>query len=339
MPALAKASTQAALALAALMRGPPPSATARCVANGKRPMQPHTFGAVYALALSRYLGRTPSAVRAITMLQERGCVVHNDHVALRSFTHPAIGSGLDYLETLFLPFGYAAEASLQIPGMPLNCRWYEPPEASSWPKVFISELRVADLPERAAEVVLKTIPPGFYRAAALPATDAVCAGDADVIANLMEQPPWLAAFSAEDEASLRSLAASDRENSSALEYAAWTLTHAHRWNHLTLLVNTFGKRAADAELGSLLKTNALLVAQGFALNPAGGLDGWTQGSQQVHLEQSSTVADTTLHTFGCGREKAVPGSFLELIERHAGFRGFLGQNARGIFDSTGTVKR
>jgi 4-hydroxyphenylpyruvate dioxygenase-like putative hemolysin len=30
----------------------------------------------------------------------------------------------------------------------------------------------------------------------------------------------------------------------------------------------------------------------------------------------------------------VPCAFLELIERHEGFRGFLGQNAKGIFEST-----
>jgi hypothetical protein len=39
-------------------------------------------------------------------------------------------------------------------------------------------------------------------------------------------------------------------------------------------------------------------------------------------------------TFGCGNEQSVPCAFLELIERHEGFRGFLGQNAKGIFEST-----
>ena len=52
------------------------------------------------------------------------------------------------------------------------------------------------------------------------------------------------------------------------------------------------------------------------------------------LEQSSTVADHIEVTFGCGKEERLPCAFLELIQRHDGFRGFLGQNAKGIFAST-----
>jgi hypothetical protein len=116
---------------------------------------------------------------------------------------------------------------------------------------------------------------------------------------------------------------------SATEYASWTLTHAHRINHLTVLQNVLG-----AEWGSLRSLNALLVAEGIEFNPAGGADGLTQGTRALCLEQSSTVADRIPHTFGCGNEQSVPCAFLELIERHEGFRGFLGQNAKGIFEST-----
>ena len=113
-------------------------------------------------------------------------------------------------------------------------------------------------------------------------------------------------------------------------YAAWTLTHGHRINHLTVLQNALGV----AELGSLQELNAALLAQGFAFNQAAGSDGLTQGSKASRLEQSSTLADSVTHTFGCGAARDVPCAFLELIERHEGFRGFLGQNARGIFEST-----
>ena len=67
---------------------------------------------------------------------------------------------------------------------------------------------------------------------------------------------------------------------------------------------------------------------------AGGSDGLTQGSVASRLEQSSTVADHVEVTFGCGKEERLPCAFLELIQRHDGFRGFLGQNAKGIFAST-----
>jgi hypothetical protein len=71
-------------------------------------------------------------------------------------------------------------------------------------------------------------------------------------------------------------------------------------------------------------------------NSAGGNDGFSQGSVEVQLEQSSTKADLVQHSFACGTVREVPCSFLELIHRHEGFRGFLGQNAKGIFDSTTT---
>lgn len=327
-----------ALALAALSRAPPPPAAARCVANAAQPSRPEVFCAVREVALARYLGRTPSACAAIALLHSRGCLLHNDHVALRSFADGACGSGLAFLESLFLPFGYVAEDPLEIPGLPVNARWYEPPESTNWPKVFISELRVAELPPEAASLVRERVG-GYYLpggAAQASARAALAAGDAHAIADLMEHPPWSRAFTAADEARLRELARAAGAPASALEYCTWTLTHAHRWNHLTLLANTLGARSPVRSLGAL---NALLLSEGFALNPAGGADGHTQGSAAKQLEQSSTLADSALHTFGCGAQRRVPTAFLELIERHGGLRGFLGGNARGIFDSTSTLGR
>ena len=101
---------------------------------------------------------------------------------------------------------------------------------------------------------------------------------------------------------------------------------------LTILQNVLGLEESGAK--DLVSLNALLKGEGFEFNAAGGADGLTQGSEAAHLEQSSTVADLVPHTFGCGATKDVPLAFLELIRRHEGFRGFLGQNAKGIFAST-----
>ena len=75
------------------------------------------------------------------------------------------------------------------------------------------------------------------------------------------------------------------------------------------------------------------LARGLPNTPCGAV-GRAQGSRDRHLEQSSTIADTVPHTFGCGTAAEVPCAFLELIMRHQGYRGFLGANAKGIFDST-----
>jgi len=151
---------------------------------------------------------------------------------------------------------------------------------------------------------------------------------ASVLLELLDSPPW--SPSAEDDHRLRSAAKSEPAVANAVEYAAWTLTHGHRLNHMTIFANTLGL----ANIKGLADLNALLQAEGMEFNPAGGNDGVTQGSLEVGLQQSSTRADLIEHTFSCGTTQKIPCAFLELIERHDGFSGFLGQNAKGIFSST-----
>lgn len=94
---------------------------------------------------------------------------------------------------------------------------------------------------------------------------------------------------------------------------------------MTILLNTLGIDGVN----TLADLNAFLQKEGLVFNRAGGADGLSQGSRGVSLEQSSTIADQVAHRFACGQEQQVPCSFLELIQRHDGFRGFLGQNAKG----------
>mmetsp|Transcript_1672 Transcript_1672/g.4704 ORF Transcript_1672/g.4704 Transcript_1672/m.4704 type:complete len:340 (-) Transcript_1672:389-1408(-) len=324
-------SSSTALALAALLRTPAPPAALRCVTNPTPPAHQSLFEDVRRLAMQRYLERTPACVKAVELLESRGGRVHNDHVALRSFNDGEGSSGLAQLERIFVHFGYQPQDSLEIPGLPLNARWYEPPETTPWPKVFISELRLDALPTSAACLIRDRVRGclGVERSLA-----ALGIGSAEAIADIMDLPVWRDRVTAADEAELRALAKARPDLSSAAEYAAWTLTHGGRWNHLTVLVNSLGP---ESPVHSLAEANAFLRAEGFTLNPAGGVDGFTQGSRGVSLEQSSTVADPVEETFACGTTKEVPCAFLELIERHDGFRGFLGQNARGIFDSTNSA--
>lgn len=303
--------------------------TERCVSNANLPLKAPLFTAVRAQLLSNYLVRTPSCVRAVELLKSKGGRIHNDHVALRSFNDGRSGSGLAFLEEIFLSFGYAAEQSITIPALPVNARWYEPPEATDWPKVFISELRSDQLPDKVARIISRHVQ-GYYNTGA--ARVALDSGDADALVKLLEVPPWN--VSAAEEESVRAVGLENPKLASAVEYAAWTLTHAHRWNHMTILLN-----GSDIPgVSTLQELNALLYNEGFIFNGAGSGDGFTQGSPAVRLEQSSTKADLVTHTFACGAVRDVPCSFLELIHRHEGFRGFLGQNAKGIFDSTSNVQ-
>merc|ERR1712032_281727 len=218
---------------------------------------------------------------------------------------------------------------ITIPGLPVNARWLEPPGATDWPKVFISELRVDDLPSSVANIISNNVR-DYYSGGAV--RTALKSGDAGALVDLLEMIPWN--VSAAEEESVRAMGLERPELTSAMEYAAWTLTHAHRWNHMTILLNGSNLPGVN----TLQQLNALLLKEGFVFNSAGGTDGFTQGSPAVLLEQSSTIADLVMHSFACGKKREVPCSFLELIHRHEGFRGFLGQNAKGIFDSTSQVK-
>jgi hypothetical protein len=279
------------------------------------------------MLVMEYLTRTPSAVRAVELLAAQGARIHNDHVALRSFAANGT-SGLAFLGGIFTSFGYAAQPEVTIPGLAVNARWFEPPEITDWPKVFISELRAEELPVTASAIVQRHVG-NYYSSGA--AVTAQGTRDASALMDMLETPPWC--VSAEDEMKVRAVGVEDPQLAGAAEYAAWTLTHGHRWNHLTILLNG----ANLPGVSTLADLNALLQAEGFTFNRAGGADGLTQGSVAVKLEQSSTKADLVPHTFSCGASREVPCAFLELIHRHEGFRGFLGSNAKGIFSSTNSA--
>ena len=308
----------------------PLSAATRCVENAKTPIRRDVFAAAWHELLKRYLVRTPTASRAIAHLDGLGARVHNDHIALRSFVDSGGHSGLAYLDRVFTAFGYAAQDDIVIPSLPVNARWYEPPAETDWPKVFVSELRTGELPAEAAKIVFSHVD-GFYGGRGVPTLrDALAAASGAPLADLLDEPPWRP--TAAEVAAVRGADGGDAALRGATEYASWTLTHGHRINHLTILHNALGLEAAVPTLAAL---NARMIADlGFEFNKAGGSDGLTQGSVASRLEQSSTVADHIEVTFGCGKEERLPCAFLELIQRHDGFRGFLGQNAKGIFAST-----
>ena len=289
---------------------------------------PHPFQATINLLTDAYLKRTPDATKAIAYLKQNDAVVRVDHIALRSFVGPNHTSGLQLLQNAFVANGYRPEDQIQIPNLPVNARWYEPPETEQWPKVFISELRTHELPTETANIIHSHISDYYDKIGPSALNHALASlqeGDGQPLFWLFDEPPWNPR--AEEILEIRRATA----GSSAGEYAIWTLTHAHRINHIAILLNVFGP---SFEVGGIDELHRIFKARGFQFNPAGGIDGLTQGSPSARLEQSSTVANLVEHTFSCGTTQQVPCSFLEFIRRYDGFRGFLGQNARGIFSST-----
>ena len=106
----------------AFTRGPLLPAAARFVTNSTPVAARATaaFDKAWHKLLGAYLSRTPSAVRAVDILDQRGGRVHNDHIALRSFVDSSGRSGLAFLDFAFTSFGYKPEDDITIPNLP--CR-------------------------------------------------------------------------------------------------------------------------------------------------------------------------------------------------------------------------
>lgn len=294
-----------------------------------------TFRAFCDLALAGYLKRTPYAEEVLDLLVKHRAKIVNDHVALRTFTDRQGTHGLEVLEKIFLSFGYRKEENIQIPSLLLDCYWYEPPSETNWPKVFISEQQTNKLPDRARNIVYKTIGT-YYSSAPLKhlGLDDPENADPHILYSVLEQPPWNPSF--EDYCTLQELSEEFPEMKNALQYAAWTLVHGHRWNHYTILLNSLSVPG----LKKLEDLNEFLKKNGFPLNSSGGKE--VQGDAKRFLKQSSTVANEVNHEFMDGTVHSVPGSFVEFIERFyckgQPFRGFLANNAKGIFTSTNAVR-
>jgi hypothetical protein len=260
-------------------------------------MHPATL---FDLLWADYLTAAPSA-RRIHDLLGRGAPIINDHVALRTFATPTLG--LDALHPLLTGLGFAIGDHYRFKAKKLRARYYLHPEPGV-PKIFISELLLAECGKRLRETV----------------TDLCEQVAADAISGpafLASGRPWDLTF--------ESYAELSRES----EYAAWLAAHGYRANHFTVSVNHL------PGYDSLAAVNETLKANGFALNTSGGE---IKGSPAVLLEQSSTIADRVAVTFRDG-EHVIPGCFYEFARRYPQpdgtlYQGFVEASADRIFEST-----
>jgi hypothetical protein len=249
-----------------------------------------------------YVAATPQAERIHRLLGERGERVQNDHVALR--TYGLSGIGIAALARPFEALGWREQPDrYRFADKKLVARYWRHPDPAQ-PKVFISELCVAELSPAANQIIdrlVRQLPADFGQRADLP-----WAGR-----------PWQVSR-AEYEALL-----------AESEYAAWVAAFGFRVNHFTVLVNAL---TTFADLQAL---NAFLVEHGFTLNEAGGV---IKGTPSERLEQSSTRADSIEVDFS-GEIARVPSCYYEFARRYplpSGelFHGFVPASADKIFEST-----
>jgi hypothetical protein len=293
-----------------------------------------TLEAVLDGLMDRYRAHVPDVPRLVDALQREGVIrgeddIENDHIAFRTLGVAPLG--IASLEQVFLHHGYDRRDRYDFPQKKVNAHWYAPP-AETFPRIFISELRVDDLSPEASRII-RSYTDGV-------AEDPVRALDLDdpaqvvafLHAPLWRTPTWSDYTRLRDES----------------EFAAWVIYNRYYLNHFTIAVHNL-----PPGLDTVEGFNRFLEAHGFTLNDSGGK---AKVSADGKLVQSSTVAVMAEAAFDDGRggveRHAIPGSYVEFAERRVldGFahlersdirrehrrEGFEAASADRIFESTFT---
>jgi hypothetical protein len=252
-----------------------------------------------------YLAITPSAHKIHQLLGEHENAgqkdLVNDHIALRTFNIEKVA--LDKLAAHFLNLGYQEKGQYDFVQKKLRAKHFEHADTTK-PKVFISELLVEQLSESAQNIINEMVEN--------------IADDATTHSEfLYSGTHWQVSSEQYDELLAES------------EYAAWVSAWGFRANHFTVSLNHM------AHFQLLADVNSKLKASGFVLNSAGGE---IKGGQDVHLAQSSTMADKIEVQFSDGK-RVIPSCFYEFSQRYKMtcgnlYQGFVASSADKIFEST-----
>lgn len=278
--------------------------------------------------MRRYQERVPDVGAIIAAMIEEGIItrpsdIENDHIAFRTMGVPQLG--IRSFERIFLHYGYERRDPYVFPAKKLDAYWYSPP-SPSFPRIFVSELRVGDLSAEAQRIIRSYTDEVTHDPVDDLDLDDAAAVDAFLHRALWRLPTW------DDYQRLG-------EES---EYAAWVIYNRYYLNHFTISIHNL-----PAGYDSCESFNAFLKRRGFKLNNAGGE---VKRSPDGLLLQSSTVAEMIPAVFADGETRQISGSYVEFAERRvlpdfahlpkAQIRreyrreGFEAGNADKIFEST-----
>ena len=255
-----------------------------------------------------YTKHNPSTKKVYDLFLEEGETVVNDHIAFRTFQHPAIG--IDQLSLVFLKNKYQLMGEYRFEQKKLFARHFEHKTDQNAPRVFISELIMDSFSFYLQQIVkgwVGSIPFDSIRS------------DELIFARNFSRTPSHTVFE------------KLRQES---EYAAWLYVNGFCANHFTVSVNHLKK------YDSVRKVNEFLKSQGFMLNDAGGE---VQGTPEDLLEQSSIKAGIVSVEFTEGTFE-IPGCYYEFAKRYSDsegnlYSGFIAKSANMIFESTNVYKK
>lgn len=251
----------------------------------------------------QYADITPSAKKIHDLLEKKGEIIKNDHIALRTFNDERVN--IDVLEKPFLNVGYEAKGEYVFDSKKLFAKHYEHSTDKNAPRIFISELELEKCSTQLQETVKHILDSCDQNQFNNPEM---------VLSGSFWQPISQVIYqSLLDES----------------EYAAWMYIYGFRANHFTINVN------ALKDFNSLEELNSFLENEGWKLNASGGK---IKGTPQQLLEQSSTLADLYSIDFKEGTIE-IPSCYYEFALRYPMangelYQGFIASSADKIFEST-----
>ena len=243
--------------------------------------------------MTRYQKRVPDVEKILNAMVVHKLIVNptaieNDHIAFRTMGVEHLG--IASLEKIFLHHGYTAQNVYHFEQKKVRAKWYAPPH-QRYPRIFISELLVDDLPLETQKTIrsytdeVETDPVDSLNLDAAVQVD-------DFLHSALWRTPTLNDYKKLAEIS---------------EYAAWVIYNRYYLNHYTISVHQLPEG-----FNTLEAFNAFLVSEGILLSNAGGL---VKKSKDGLLLQSSTVSQLCEATFAHGEKTHIPGSYVEFAER------------------------
>ena len=246
--------------------------------------------------MSRYSERVPDVGAVIEKMLDAGLIhspddIENDHIAFRTMGVPHLG--IASLEKIFLKYGYERRDQYHFETKKLDAFWYSPPE-DKYPRIFISELRVADLSPEAQDIIQS-----YTNEVTSDPVDSLDLDDGDAVDAFLHTSLWR-----------RPTLTDYQRLADESEYAAWVIYNRYYLNHFTISVHNL------RQCNTISSFNEFLDLNRFKLNDAGGE---IKTSADKLLMQSSTVAQLVMAEFDDGNggtvELEIPGSYVEFAQR------------------------
>lgn len=263
----------------------------------KTKQQLETLDVVLDGLMRRYQERVPDVAAIIRAMIEAGLIrsgdaIENDHIAFRTMGVPHLG--IASLEKVFLQYGYRRRDRYDFVHKKLNAYWYAPPQPR-YPRIFISELRVAELSAEAQQIIRS-----YTNAVAADPVETLNLDDGHAVDAFLHAPLW------------RTPTWDDYQRlGQESEYAAWVIYNRYYLNHFTISVHNLPQG-----YNTIAQFNEFLETNGFALNDSGGK---AKVSDDGKLIQSSTVAEMVDAQFDDGQggleSHRISGSYVEFAER------------------------